>query len=227
MATLSKTVLGRVSGSIGDITFRQKNGSNYLSTRPGSFTPGNDEKSINRRGKFAFACKLASSMVSIGSIKSLWEGIAGAGKSAYNTIVGTNYKFITANSITPQTFLTPGIGFGVKTTSFTLSSTGLQVVFDAIGINADIDLNTEKSLQLSAIISLSNRVDETVEEFYLLPLVSSNQLLAVDETLTFSIPLSNQESQLYDKYNVRKVLYALVTLDADGNAVQYSSTWCG
>jgi hypothetical protein len=227
MATLSKTVLGRVSGSIGDITFRQKNGSNFLSTRPRSFTPGSDEASINRRGKFAFACKLAASMVSIDSIKSLWEDAAEAGKSAYNTIVGTNYKFIAANSITSQTFLTPGIGFSVKATSFTLSSTGLQVVFDAIGANAGIDLNTEKSIQLAAVISLSNRVDETVEKFYLLPLVSATQLLTVDTASTFSIPFSNQESQLYDKYNVRKVLYALVTLDAGGNVGPYSSTCCG
>lgn len=227
MATLTKTVLGRVSGSIGDITFRQKNGSNFLSTRPGSFTPGSDEASINRRGKFAFACKLAASMVSIDSIKSLWEKIAGAGKSAYNTIVGINYKFITTNSITPQTFLTPGIGFSVKTNSFTLSSNGLQVVFDAIGTNAGIDLNTEKSIQLSAIVSLSDRVDETVEDYSLLPLVSSNQLLTVDAASTFSIPLSNQESQLYSKYNIRKVLYALVTIDTGGKAVHYSSTCCG
>ena len=227
MATLTKTVLGRVSGSIGDITFRQKNGSNFLSTRPGSFTPGSDEASINRRGKFAFACKLAASIVSIDSIKSFWEDVAGAGKTAYNTIVGINYKFIATNSITPQTFLTPGIGFSVKTNSFTLSSTGLQVVFDAIGTNAGIDLNTEKSIQLSAIVSLSDRVDETVEDYCLLPLVSSNQLLTVDAASTFSIPLSNQESQLYGKYNVRKVLYALVTIDTGGKAVHYSSTCCG
>ena len=42
MAKISKEILGKVRGSLGDITFRQRNGKSYLSTRPSSFMPGKD-----------------------------------------------------------------------------------------------------------------------------------------------------------------------------------------
>lgn len=73
MATLSKQVLGRISGSVGDITFRQKNGTNFVSARPNSFALPTDEDSVKRREKFAFACKLSASIISIASLKAFWE----------------------------------------------------------------------------------------------------------------------------------------------------------
>ena len=126
-----------------------------------------------------------------------------------------------------QTFLTPGLGFGIKTTSLNIASSSIQVVTEAIGTTAGIDPAKETTVQLAAILSLSSPADETVDDFYLIPLLSSAQTLALDAALTFALPLSNQEQQLYAKYNTRKALFALVTLNADGNPVHYSGTFAG
>ncbi|MBK7107142.1 MAG: hypothetical protein IPH62_17860 [Ignavibacteriae bacterium] len=52
MAELNKSVLGKVSGSIGELTFRQRNGKNVICMKPSSFTPGSDANSIARRDRF-------------------------------------------------------------------------------------------------------------------------------------------------------------------------------
>ena len=65
MANLRKKVLGTVSGAVGDILFRTKNGRNYIGTRPLSFVPGKDEKSVARRKRFAMATRLAKQINSI------------------------------------------------------------------------------------------------------------------------------------------------------------------
>ena len=46
MARIKKTILGRISGAVGDVLFRQMHGNNYVGTRPNSFMPGKDENSI-------------------------------------------------------------------------------------------------------------------------------------------------------------------------------------
>ena len=63
MADLRKKVLGTVSGSVGDILFRVRNGKNYLGTKPLSFMPGTDENSIQRRKRFAMATRLAKPII--------------------------------------------------------------------------------------------------------------------------------------------------------------------
>ena len=60
MARLKKTVLGRLSGAIGDIVFREKNGKNFVGLRASSFIPGSDPGSIDRRAKFTLSTQLAS-----------------------------------------------------------------------------------------------------------------------------------------------------------------------
>jgi len=225
MATLQQPILGKISGTVGSITFRKKNGVNYVSARPVSFLASNDDASINRRSRFALSCKLSAAMISLAPVKTLWDAETENGHSAYNLIVSTNYQFVTADSVTDQTFLTPGLGFGIKTTSIDIASGGIQVVTEAIGTNAGIDLSSEKTVQLAAIFSLSSPVDDTVDDFTLIPLLSTAQTLAIDTALTFSLSLTNQEQQFFAKYNTRKALFALITLDGENNPVHYSGTF--
>jgi hypothetical protein len=227
MGTLTKAVLGRISGTVGDVLFRQRNGMNYVSARPTSYTPSNDADAVARRKKFAFACKLASNIISISPLKTLWTSAAESGQSAYNKIVSTNYKFVAVDSVTDQTFLVPDLGFGVTTTSITVSASSIQLVTEAIGNNAGIDLTTEKFIQLAAILSLSDPVDETVDDYCVIPLTSSGLKLGLDAAVTAIATMSSQQTQLYNKYNTHKALLSLVTLDVDGNPLHYSGTLVG
>jgi hypothetical protein len=225
MATLTKTVLGKVSGALGDITFRQRHGLNYIATRPSSFAAPTDTSSVTRRGRFAFSCKLSANICYIPHLKLFWGAKVADGRSVYNTIIGTNYKYVSADSITDMTLLSPGIGFRVKPTHSEIKEDGMNLVLDPIGSNAEINTSLEKSVQLTGIVSLSDPIDTTVDEFAIIPLVSSEQQMSVDASLSFSIAFSTQESQLFQKYRICKAMYALITIDVNGIPVHYSSTF--
>jgi len=96
-----------------------------------------------------------------------------------------------------------------------------------LGSNTGIDVSIEKNVQLVSIVSLSSPLDGTVETFSLLPLLSPIQPLALDSAMTFTLPFSSQTQQLFGKYQVHKLLLALITLDANGNAINYSTTFHG
>jgi hypothetical protein len=223
MATLTKAVLGKVSGSLGDITFRQRNGRNFLSTRPSSYPVSTDINTINRRGRFAFASKLSAAINSIPHFKTRWHTEAANGESEYNVVLGVNYRFVTPDSITDTTQLLPGIGFRVKASATEISSNGVHVVLDPIGSNAGIDMNIEKTVQLSAIISLSNPSDDTAAKFAIIPISSAEQAVGLDGSLTFSQAWSDQESQIFQKYRICKAMFALITIGENGHPVHYSN----
>lgn len=90
-----------------------------------------------------------------------------------------------------------------------------------------ISMSIEKNIQLVSIASLSSPLDGTVEVFSLLPLLSPIQPLILDAAMAFTLPFSSQTQQLFGKYQVHKLLLSLITLDADGNAINYSTTFHG
>jgi len=227
MAELNKTVLGRLSGAVGDIIFRQRNGKNYVGTKPSSFIPGNDDASVARRAKFALSTKLARTINSIPQLKSVWSAAVPSGLTPYNYIIKINYNNIDQGVLSDNVVLTPDIGFGVNASSLSIASSGIQADLEAIGNNEGIDPVNEVSLQLVAVIHLSNPADSNIKPYSFLSFVSAVQVTDLDNPLSFSMSLSTQEAQIFDQYQDHKVFFSLLTLDANESVVKYSSTFVG
>ncbi len=227
MAELKKTILGKVSGAVGDVLFRQRNGKNIVGTKPSSFIPGNDPASVSRRAKFALSIGLAKSMNSIPELKSVWKSKTPSGLTPYNYMIKTNYVNIEQDNISDYAVLVPDIGFGVTVTAVSIDSSGVQVDVDAIGNSAGIDAAVEQSILLASVIYMNNPVDNTVKQNGFLTAVSTAQSLSLTNPLSFQVSFNNQETQLFDKYQAHKGFFTLLTLDANSNVVHYSSTFIG
>jgi hypothetical protein len=224
MATLSKTILGKISGSIGNITFRQTHGKIFIISKPASYTIPNDAASVQRRNTFGFACKLASVINTISPMQPFWQNAAPKNSTAFHTIMKSNFKKITADSVTENTILTPTIGFNLRLVSQSFTSTALQITAAPIGTTTGIDPALETHLQLVAVMSLSNPTGPTVKPFQLSSLVSAVQPLVLDAALNFSLSLNDIQSQQFVQYNIHQALIALVTLKDNNIPVQCSAT---
>lgn len=224
MAELRKAILGQVSGALGDIVFRERDGLNYLATRPSSFIPGTDPASIARRERFALTSKTSVLINRVPELKSLWARALSNGISPFNYIFKTNYRFITASTISDLLKIVPDNGFGITLTGNTVSNTSVQAVVSAIGLKAGINTLIETSLMMTCVEFLSNPLDESVGAYSLLSLVSETVPMTLTNPVTFNADLTSQQTLLYDKYQDHKVFIAIVTLDADGKPVHYSSS---
>ncbi len=227
MAKINKQILGQVQGALGDVTFRQRNGKTYLSTRPGSFVPGSDDNSVARRGRFSLSIKLASSINSIPLLKSIWIQNTPAGTLTFNHIMRTNYAMVGSGDLSGLVRLTPLLGFNVGNPVAALGPLEIKVNLDAIGNSAGIDVVNETSLKLISIVYLSNPSDGTLKKNDFLTFVSDSKAVDLSAALEFNIGLSNVESQMLTIYQNRKGFFAVVTLDAAGNVVHYSNTFAG
>ena len=224
MGILQKSVLGKPRGAVGDILFRYKDGKTIIGTRPVSYMPGMDERSVNRRNRFGITAKFSQAVNSLPSFKSLWDNVTPNNISPYNGIFKASYPYVTPTDVTDLAKLVPQLfGFGVTTTDVTVDQTEVSVSIDPIGTNAEIDTNIEKFIQLGVVIKCTDGTIDTLPKIVFLPLKSANVALNLANPLSFSITLSDQDSELYSMFDTHLSYLALVTLDEYGKAVHYSS----
>jgi hypothetical protein len=225
MAKIKKEILGKVRGSLGDITFRERNGKSYLATRPGSFIPGSDPASRARRDKFRLSIKLAHTIYSLDELKNFWQTETPADKIAFNYITQVNYPLIGSSNMSGLIRLVPNLGFNLLNPASAYNQDDITVSTDPLGTNTGIDIAVETSLKLVSVIYLSDPLDNSIEDYSFLKIVSGQQATVLDQQLSFVLSLSNIDKQLLEAYQNHKGYYLLITLDADGNVVRHSNTF--
>lgn len=224
MGILKKAVLGMPSGAVGDILFRIKNGRSIIGTRPISFTPGMDVKSVNRRNRFGITSKFSQAVNSLPSFRNLWDNVTPNNISPYNGIFKASYPYVTPTDVTDSAKIVPFLfGFNVTTTDVSVDATEVSVSIDPIGTNSEIDTNVEKFIQLGTVIKCSDGTIDTLPRLVFIPLKSENVVLNLANPLSFTITLSDQDSDLYSMFDTHLSFLAFVTLDEYGNAVHYST----
>lgn len=225
MAIVNKQVLGKVSGAVGDVVFRQKDGKSFVGVRPGSFIPGSDPASLDRRSRFSLTARYAQQVNSVEALQTFWKRVKLSNMSAFNYILSENYPFIQPDDITSNIKLAPGIGFSVTTTSVGLTPSQVQVVLDPLGAGSGINPAVETSIRMAALLYLNTPLDEYADPDAFVTLQSDPQASDISNPLTFTIALNSQQSQLLTSYQSRTGYYVLFTTDAEEVPVRYSQTF--
>ena len=227
MANLNKQVLGRLSGSIGDIVFRERNGKNIVGLKPSSFNTPEDPASVARRGKFKMAVDVAHAIYQDSKLKSLWKPGTPAGLSPFNYLVKKNYSSVSPD--TPGNFIliVPAGGFPITASDISKSNTQMQVTVDAIGTNNNIDPVVETKIQMLSVLFNSNPSEEDTAPYAFLTLPSGIITLSLTGQLIFNSPLTGSEGLLFDLYQDHQLYLALVTMDDEEKIIHNSITLNG
>jgi len=224
MAELTKAVLGRVSGRLGDTVFRQRNGKNFVGTRLKKYVPPGDPASVDRRSRFAFTAKLALATYSIPELAAFWEPLTPSGMTTVNYMIQKNILVVNPGSVSDLASIVPEHSFSVACSSVTLWGNTIAAAMAAIGSNTGIDVTKEPNAKLAFVLSLTNPSNETFPPFLFVSGTSETKPLALDAPITFNIDLSAQDTSSVGAYADRKILLALLTLDPAGHPAEYSCT---
>jgi hypothetical protein len=224
MAQLKKSVLGKVSGTVGDITFRQTRGKNVISLRPRSFIPGDDLPSVERRARFALSAKLAQAVNSVPQLRRLWVDETPPDMSPYNYMIGVNFGLVGADHLTNLTTITPSSGFSAESDSISIAPDAVTVSLKPIGTGSGIDTTVEPYVMLASILCLSKPTVSTMESMKFIALTSADQPLVVETALNFTIAVGAVNWQLVSSYEDKVALLALITLNSGKEPVRCSNT---
>lgn len=225
MAYLKNKLLGIPQGRVGDLIFKSLHGSTLIASPAASFRTPMDEASVGRRSKFRFVIKMSSAIVKLLSIKVLLKKNMANGKSAFNNVISSSYDKIGSNNDISKVKLLEKIAFIAPNPEVTLNPSSIKFDIEALGADADIDANVEKTVSLEGIVYLSSPLDSTNAAYCFLPFSSEDKTLDTSTALSFTVPFNAADALTYQGYTVRKVLAALVTKDANGAPVNASMTF--
>lgn len=224
MATVTKTVLGRVSGMVGNIVYRQFNGKTIASIRSGTYTLPMDNASVTRRAMFAFLMKYASAISSVPLLKSCWAYRQDKGNDTFNRIVSTNYKRTGAVSLLPETLLTPSSGVDVTVLEYSFTSTRIRLTLSAEFGPVSPRFKADAIVTAVVILSLSKKPNRNKPAFALIPLVSQEQPYKKGHTILVELPFTPQHKQDVKQYPSRQFLCALVLTSPKQQVLKFSRT---
>lgn len=224
MARMKKQVLGKVSGGVGDLVFRNRNENNYIALKPIRFNTPMDDRAVARRNKFKSAVQLASAMNAIIPLKSVWNKNTTGNNTVYNRMVKSNYSSLVDMLPSQYTLLAPGKGFPVTTQNIELNQEQVRVLFNALGSDSGIDTQIEKTIRMACVLCLSAPSNPMYSEIVYLPLISGSQNIVLTEPLDITIGLNATEKELFNLYGNKKMLAGLITFDVDLQAASSSNT---
>lgn len=114
MARVNKSVIGFVSGKVGDVVFREMHGKKFVSATPKKYKISQSRLAKKGRADFAAVVKFAVTVNSIPQLKNIWSKIKAEGTNSYHRIIKHNAKLVNAGMLSTQNKITPdGISLNV------------------------------------------------------------------------------------------------------------------
>src|ERR1035437_8129726 len=224
MARLYNQILGDPSGTLGNMVFRIRKGADFIAKRPSPRSTAANNSELAFRGKFGLTGKIAQGINSVDVLKEVWPTSTGRA-SKFNGIFKANYKLINSAENPGSAIVAPVFGFNAANAVLTAGASGIHLVTDALGVNIGVDTGVEKFLVAAGIVVLNNPTLENIATNQVIPFKSNQHNLDLINPVDLTADFSGGTLAMYESYTDKKVFACLVTLDENGKAVHYSSTF--
>ena len=222
MARLTGSVLGNLSGKLGNLSARTRGGKTYFAARPGPRTDTPSAAALAVRQKFAITIALLKTILGLSALKKVWRKVKDPGITEANTIFKENFGLVSTDRPTDQNIITPG-GFDISMQNPVVGANSITGDLDALDTKAVFD-PSEVDLEVDAVVCYYNPTDPADEPYKLINL--SKQEAGFDFTQAYALNLAYNVNQqnVAAKYQNSILYLAVASKDADGNVVQYSAT---
>ena len=204
MAEITKSVIGNISGTLGNMVFRNIGGKVIIYTRPHNQKISYTDKSVKNRGKFGMASLLSTNAMQLPGIKEVWNSSNLGGRSAYTKIIKLNAKSVESDRLTIKNDIVP-IGKRLTVNSFSLTSEKVEIDF-----NTDNFQNITQPYSACLLIflyDLKNPATGSNHYFIKDTLIINDGITSGNKNLQFI--MSNTYSAEISLYNKAVIFFAL------------------
>ncbi len=129
MGRVYRKVLGSVSGKVGDVIMRRRNGEQFAYAIPLNFTPSKSEKAVEGRNNFKLAVLLAKTVTADPVLKAIWKNAKIKGTVPYNRVIMYNRPLCSGGSLTLKNIITPP-GGSLPISVVAVDKSGLTVTLE-------------------------------------------------------------------------------------------------
>lgn len=223
MAIVKGSVIGNLSGKLGNLSARTVDGRTILAARPSSFNASQDPSVIEIRKKFSVTGNFIKVLLSLSALYEIWKKVKTAGMSVYNYTFKNNFAYSSAEMPTDQNIITPG-GFALPVQAATVGANNVSVQLLALN-TASVFTPEEVDLSANGVLCYSNPINPEDPEYQLTNLNAELPAYNFTQPHTVDIPLNVLQQAVAAKYQSSTLFFIVASKDADGKIIQYSATY--
>jgi hypothetical protein len=214
LAELKQSVIGKLSGKLGNVVFRQLNGKTFISVRPVKYKPTKSELAANVRSGFVQINLFASTINKDPILKSIWQVTKINARSAYTKILKANLEISPKTGVNKNNIIVPKNNIFLKS-DLIYNKNILKISYDQNSINKNLGLFTE--LNCFILLFYSEPIHSKLDPFNVVLLNSNNYSIGVNK-IVFS--LKNIKNQYFKK---ALIFHTLLSTTED-KVINWSST---
>lgn len=213
MAQIDKSILGFVSGKLGEVVFRKMNGKKFVSMGAKKYKISQSAKAKKGRANFAASVKFAVTINSLPELKNIWSFANLEGTNSYHRIIKYNSKLVNSGNLTLANKITPD---------------GLELVLSSLSL-------TDKSKIELHFSFPSNKLKFPCSLFIVF--FFNNDLIlvqkaaienaAVDDLYSIMVPLKNQIIKALKEFPNPLVYTAAAGVQVSKKKIYWTSTAAG
>ncbi|MCL5031037.1 MAG: hypothetical protein M1480_18680 [Bacteroidetes bacterium] len=223
MARVNGSVIGNLSGRLGNLTARTVNGTTILAARPSSYTPSQAPVVLDIRQKFVVTANLSKQIASFPDINDIWKKSVAGSLSGYNAIFQANNKYVDVDKPTDNNIITPE-GFGLNITSVSMEANAVDIELAALNAIANFSVD-ETQLSAFSVVCFINPINVSDAPYKIIALTKQVNGYDFAAPQSISLVLDPAQTNTAAKYQHNIIFVAVATKTADGKLVQYSSTY--
>ncbi len=223
MAILNGNVIGNLRGKLGNLSARTVNGKTILAARPSSFNASQDPASLEVRAKFAVTAKLASQVISLATLTSIWKKTQSTSNSVFNEVFQGNFGYSSTERPTITNKITPD-GFALPVQNASVLANNISVELLAL-TSASVFTPAEVNLSANGLVCYYSPINPGDPAFQIITLNSVVPNYTFDQTFEMNIALDVNQQAVAAKYQHSVLLFAVASKNSEGKVIQYSATY--
>ncbi|MCS7052885.1 MAG: hypothetical protein NZM09_04035 [Ignavibacterium sp.] len=225
MAQLKNKYFGELKGKLGDVVFRQRGKTNYITQQPRKYNRSRDPEHQNRINTFRLAIKLASAVNSISDLKEIWDDKSYIGSSTYNHLVSVLYPNLRSVDSYSLVRITPERSFSIKVKQIVISETQLDLNIEPLRGNSGINPDLENKARIVGVIWLYDPISSNNPKDEFTKFVSDYVDLDINNNIVFNLSFSSSTTELLKLYNQCRIYSSLITFTSEFSLVSFSNTF--
>lgn len=223
VAIVKGSVLGNLSGKLGNLSARIVEGRTILAARPSSFNASQDPAVVAIRNKFAVTGNLVKVFLSLSALYEIWMKVKTAGMTVYNYAFKNNFAYSSAVKPTDQNIITPG-GFALPVQAATVDADSVSVQLLALN-TASVFTPEEVNLSANGVLCYFNPINPEDPEYQITSVNAEIAAYNFTQPHTVDIPLNVLQQAVAAKYQNSILFFIVASKNAEGKIVQYSATY--
>jgi len=223
MAVVKGSVIGYLSGKLGQLSARTIKGRTILAARPASFKVSYVPALVEIRKKFANTVAFAKAMLSLSALAEVWKAKNTGNLSVFNYVFQNNFDHSSADKPTTSNIITPD-GFGTPVQSAVLTADTITVELVALNTRTLISPD-ERVLSINGLVCYYNPVDPDDKPYEIISFNDEVEAFDFELPYTFTHSLDVLQQGIAAKYQGSIIYFAVVSKGIDGKIYQHSDTY--